>query len=50
MSKRAQTSVVTTSRRTEASDAKEIVKYVNNYTLDLFGPACKEIGKIHEFM
>jgi hypothetical protein len=50
MSKRAQTSIVTTARRTEPSDAKELVKYVTKYTQELFGPVVKELGKIQEIM
>ncbi|CAF0802788.1 unnamed protein product [Brachionus calyciflorus] len=43
-------SLITTARRTEATDAKEILRYINNHTLELFGPNCKEIGTIHEII
>jgi hypothetical protein len=41
---------VTTARRTEPADAVEITKFVNKYTQTLFGPVCKELGKIQEIM
>lgn len=50
MSKRAQTSIVTTARRTEASDVNEIVEFVTKSTCELFGPVCREKGKIQEIM
>jgi hypothetical protein len=43
-------STITTARRTETIDAKEIVKFVNKSTLEIFGPNCKEVGKLFEFM
>lgn len=50
MSKRIQTSIVTKARRTELVDAQEVVKFVNKQTTDLFGPKCKELGKIFELI
>lgn len=43
-------SILTTARRTETIDAKEVIKFVNKSTLEIFGPNCREIGKIFEFM
>lgn len=48
--KRLHQSIITTARRTEASDAKEVVNFVNRSTLELFGPGCKEVGKLYELM
>jgi hypothetical protein len=42
--------LVTTARRTESSDAKEVVKFVNRSTLELFGPNVRETGKLFEIM
>ena len=42
--------LVTTARRTESSDAKEVVKFVNRSTIELFGPNTKETGKLFEIM
>ena len=49
MSKK-QGTVITTARRTEPSDAKEILRFINNHTVELFGPNCREIDRIYEFM
>ena len=43
-------SVQIKARRTELSDAQEIVPFVNKTTLDTFGPNVKELGKIYELM
>jgi hypothetical protein len=43
-------SIMTTARRTETIDAKEVVKFVNKSTLEIFGSNCKEVGKLFEFM
>lgn len=43
-------SVLTTARRTEPGDAKKIIDFINRHTLELFGPNCREIGKIYELM
>lgn len=43
-------SIVTTARRTESLDAKEIIKFVNNSTTELFGPLVKEPGRLLELM
>lgn len=50
MSKKLKGSIVSTARRTEPSDAKEIIKFVNQSTLELFGPGSKEVGKVYEIM
>jgi hypothetical protein len=50
MFKSAQTSITITARRTEITDAKEIVNLVNQSTVDLFGPCFKEIGRVFELM
>lgn len=42
--------LVTTARRTESSDAKEVVKFVNRSTIELFGPSTKEAGKLFEII
>jgi hypothetical protein len=42
--------LVTTARRTESSDAKEVAKFVNRSTVELFGPNTKETGKLIEIM
>ncbi len=39
-----------TARRTETIDANEVIKFVNKSTIEIFGPSCKHIGKIFEFM
>ena len=48
--KRAQTSIVTRARRTELIDAQEVLNLTNNQTCELFGPNCRELGKLFELM
>ena len=48
--KRSQSSIITMARRTESVDAKKILKFIDQSTLELFGPTVKEIGKIFELM
>ena len=43
-------SIVTTARRTESLDAKEIIKFVNHSTIELFGPQVREPGRLFELM
>jgi hypothetical protein len=46
---RINTSIVIKARRTELTDAEEVIRFVNGSTFDVFGHI-KGIGKIHEFM
>jgi hypothetical protein len=49
MSNRVNTSILIKARRTELSDAQDLIRFVNNSTTELFGPIAG-IGKIHELM
>lgn len=46
---RVNTSIVIKARRTELTDAQEVIRFVNGSTIDIFGHI-KGIGKLHEFM
>ena len=50
MFKSAKTSITITARRTEISDAKDVVSYVNQSSIDLFGASYREIGQVFELM
>lgn len=50
MSNPVPSSIITTARRTESIDAREVVKFVSKNTTELFGPTTKETGKIFELM
>lgn len=50
MFKSAKTSITITARRTEISDAKDVIAYVNQSTVDLFGAGYREIGRVFEMM
>ena len=46
---RVNTSILIKARRTELSDAQDLIRFVNSSTTDVFGPI-QGIGKIHELM
>lgn len=50
MFKSAKTSITITARRTEISDAKDVIAYVNQSTVDLFGACYREIGRVFQLM